>query len=44
MAKLMTIGLVAIFLALGIGAHVVASQIASAMDNSANQIAGARVN
>lgn len=40
----MIIGLAAIFLALGIGMHLVAEQIAGAMDDSANRIAAARVN
>jgi hypothetical protein len=39
--KLMTIGLAAIFLALGIGAHLAAEAIAGAMDDSANRIAAA---
>jgi hypothetical protein len=40
--KLMIIGLTAIFLALGIGAHLAAERIAGAMDNSANLIASGR--
>jgi hypothetical protein len=42
MGKFIIVGLAAIFLALGIGLHLVAEGIAGAMDDSANRIAAAR--